>query len=413
MDLPPLRLVTGCHAATMTAGTCPYGAIHDAALLIEGDQIAWIGPRAEIPVPLLRNVGETYHLDGRWMTPGLIDPHTHLIFGGSRVEEFEGRNSGLTYATVSASGGGILATVRATRAESETELAQSGAKRLRALAADGVCLVEIKSGYGLDLDNEMKVLRAARKAGSLAGVGVTTTFLGLHALPPEWRQDRAGYVAYVRDSVLPDIRASRAADAVDAFCEAIAFSAEEVGCFFDRARELNLRVKLHADQLSDCGGAELAARYGALSADHLEYASETGIAALAQSGTVAVLLPGAYFNLRETKPPPVDALRASGVPIALGTDLNPGTSPVISLRAAMNMAVILFALSPEEALAGVTREAARALGLARETGTLTAGKRADLAVWDISHPAELSYWMGGQFCHGTFVKGQPSRSLLL
>ncbi|MDE2164294.1 MAG: imidazolonepropionase [Alphaproteobacteria bacterium] len=406
MTQPNVHLVMDCHAATMATGGAPYGTIRDAALVIEGERIAWIGPRGDLPKSWSERATRTDRLEGRWITPGLIDPHTHLIFGGTRVDEFEARNTGTSYAEIAAAGGGILSTVRATQAASEEDLSAGGADRLRALAADGVCVAEVKSGYGFNLNEELKMLRAAHHAGRLAGVEVVATYLGLHALPPEYRDDRSGYLSYVCDTALGAVAARGGADAVDAFCETIAFTPEETERYFRRAQQLGLKIKLHADQLSDTGGAALAAKYGALSADHLEYTSEAGIAALAAAGSVAVLLPGAYYYLRETKRPPVEALRAAGVPIALGSDLNPGTSPVASLLAILNMALILFGLTPEEALAGVTREAARALGR-DDLGTLAPGKRADLAVWDIAHPAELTYWLGRQLCRGRFIAGTP------
>ncbi len=407
MTISSLRILIDCHVATMTTGGRPYGAIRDAALVVEGERIAWIGARSDLPTAWTERKHHTHHLEGHWVTPALIDPHTHLIFGGNRIDEFDARSSGASYADIAAAGGGILSTVRATRAASEEELAREGADRLRALAADGVCLVEIKSGYGLDRDTELKMLRAARDAGRLSGVEVITTFLGLHALPQEWGNDRTGYVSYVCDTVLPAVAASGLAEAVDAFCETIAFTPEETERYFRRAQDLGFRIKLHADQLSDSGGAALAAKYRALSADHLEYTSAAGISALASAGSVAVLLPGAYYFLRETRRPPIEALRAAGVPIALGSDLNPGTSPVTSLLAILNMAVVLFGLTPEESLAGVTREAARALGR-DDLGTLAPGNRADLAVWSITQPAELSYWLGRKPCRGRFIAGVPT-----
>jgi imidazolonepropionase len=399
-------VLTDCHVATMLPGCDAYGAIVDGAIAIREGRIAWTGPGADLPTRL-RDEATVLRLDGRWITPALIDPHTHLVFAGTRTREFEARRKGASYAEIAAAGGGILSTVRATRDASEDELVALAAARLELLARDGAGLVEIKSGYGLDQETEFKMLRAARSAGVKANVRVRTTYLGLHALPEEWRDDRSGYVTTVCEDVLPALAAARLADSVDAFCEAGAFTPDEVARFFDAARRLGFKTKLHADQLSDGGGAALAARYGALSADHIEYTSEAGVAAMAAAGTVAVLLPGAYYTLRETQCPPVAALRAASVPIALASDLNPGTSPITSLLTILNMGVTLFGLSPEEALAGLTREAARALGMQTETGTLEAGKRADIAVWDIDHPAELSYWLGRRLCHRRFLGDGP------
>ncbi|HYD28829.1 imidazolonepropionase [Brevundimonas sp.] len=384
-------LLTDCRLAAMTEGDQPYGAVDDAALLIAGGRILWAGPRADLPV---HKSVETHRLDGRWITPGLIDCHTHLVFGGDRSGEFEQRLGGATYEEIARAGGGIVSSVAATRAASEDELYASALTRLAGLKATGVTTVEIKSGYGLDHASELKMLRVARRLGREAGVRVRTSYLGLHAVPPEHRADRAAYVDKAVDDILPAAHAEGLIDAVDAYCEPIAFSTDEVARLFDRARALGLPVKLHADQLSDGGGAALAAKYDALSADHIEHSSEAGIAAMAEAGVVAVLLPGAFLMLRETTPPPVDLLRRHGVAMAVATDCNPGTSPVASMTAALNLACVQFRLTPEEALAGVTRIAARALGLQNETGTVEPGKAADLAVWDIERPAELCYWLG-------------------
>lgn len=394
-------VLSDCHVATM-AGPA-YGAIQDGAVVVTDGLIAWAGPQADLPAPFRKL--EIVKLEGRWLTPALIDPHTHLVFAGNRIKEFEARRNGASYTEIAAVGGGILSTVRATRAASEDELTGLAAERLALLAADGAGLVEVKSGYGLDQDTEFKMLRAARPAGAVAGMRIHTTYLGLHALPEEWRQDRQGYIAHVCDTALPALAAAGLADAVDAFCETGAFTPTEVAQYFTAAQKLGFQIKLHADQLSDSGGAALAARYGALSADHVEYVSDEGIAAMAAAGTVAVLLPGAFYMLRESRRPPVAAMRKSGVAMALASDLNPGTSPVTSLLTVLNMGVTLFELSPEEALAGLTREAARALGVATKTGTIEAGKRADLAVWDIGHPAELSYWLGKRLCHHRILGG--------
>ncbi len=385
------RLITDCRLATMTPGGAAYGAIGDGALLVREGRIVWAGARADLPA---HEAVATDRLDGRWVTPGLVDCHTHLVFGGDRSGEFEQRLGGATYEAIARAGGGIVSSVAATRAASEDELYASAVGRLAGLKATGVTTVEIKSGYGLDHDSELKMLRVARRIGREAGVRVCTSYLGLHAVPPEWRADRARYVDLAVDDILPAAHAEGLVDAVDAYCEPIAFSTEEVGRLFDRAKALGLPVKLHADQLSDGGGAALAARYGALSADHIEHTGEAGVKAMAGAGVVAVLLPGAYLMLRETTPPPIDLLRRHGVAMAVATDCNPGTSPVASMTAAINLACVQFRLTPEEALAGATRIAARALGLEGEIGTLEAGKAADLAVWDIARPAELAYWLG-------------------
>ncbi|QTC89673.1 imidazolonepropionase [Brevundimonas goettingensis] len=386
--------ITDCHVATMVEGGVPYGAIEDAAILIRDGAIVWVGPRADLPA---HEAAETHALDGRWVTPGLIDCHTHLVFGGDRSGEFEQRLEGATYEEIARAGGGIVSSVRATREASEDDLYASALSRLEGLTATGVTTVEIKSGYGLDRDSERKMLRVARRIGREAGVRVRTSYLGLHAVPPEFRgsdEARAAYVDLAIDDILPAAHVEGLVDAVDAYCEPIAFSGEEVSRLFDRAKALGLPVKLHADQLSDGGGAALAARHHALSADHIEHATEAGIEAMGQAGVVAVLLPGAYLMLRETTPPPIALLRKHGVAMAVATDCNPGTSPVASMTAAITLACVQFRLTPEEALAGATRHAARALGLSDQIGTLAPGKRADLAVWDITRPAELAYWLG-------------------
>lgn len=396
-------LLTDANLATMCPGGTAYGRIENAAVGIAGGRIAWAGPADEMPPA---RAAETRRLDGRWVTPALIDCHTHLVFGGNRATEFEERLKGTSYEDIARAGGGILATVRATRAASEAQLFDAAAKRLLALRREGTATIEIKSGYGLDRDNELKMLRVARLLGEKFGVTVVTTFLGAHALPPEFADDRDGYIDHVCDDILPAAARAGLVDAVDAYCERIAFSPAQVGRVFKRAAALGLRVKLHADQLSDCGGAELAARCRALSADHLEYTGARDIAALAAAGSVAVLLPGAFLTLGETRQPPVDALRRHGVAIAVASDCNPGTSPLCSLHTTMVLATDLFRLTPEECLAGVTREAARALGLAADRGTLEAGKRADVAIWDIGEPGELAYWIGLNPLHALFIAGR-------
>jgi imidazolonepropionase len=383
-------LLINVNLATMAEGGAPYGAIENGALAIEGGRIAWLGPAAELP---RHEAGEVIDGAGGWLTPGLIDCHTHLVFAGDRSGEFEQRLTGASYEEIARAGGGIARTVAATRQASHAELEEAAARRLACLLAEGVTTIEIKSGYGLDRGTEIKMLEVARRLGQEHPIDVRTTFLGAHALPKEYANDRAGYLELVCGQVLLEVAERGLADAVDAFCEGIAFSPEEVARVFDAARALGLPVKLHADQLSDLGGAALAARFEALSADHLEYASEAGIRAMAGAGTVAVLLPGAFYTLRERQLPPVELFRRHGVPIALATDCNPGSSPITSLLAILNLACNLFGLTPEEALAAITRHAARALAL-DDRGTLALGKRADLALWRIHRPAELSYWFG-------------------
>lgn len=380
-----------CHLATMASSAAPYGAIERGALATREGKIAWVGYAADLPGPPDELAREVRRCDGAWITPGLVDCHTHLVFGADRAREFELRLQGASYEDIARAGGGILSTVTATRAASVDELLASAAKRLAALVREGVTTVEIKSGYGLDLETELKMLEAA---AHLKGARIARTFLALHALPPEFKDDRAAYVDLVADVMIPTIAAAGAADALDAFCDNIGFAPYETERVFAAAREHGLSVKLHAEQLSNQHGAALAARYGALSADHLEHLDDDGIVAMAQAGTVAVLLPAAFYCLRETMLPPVDKLRAARVPMAVATDCNPGTAPMTSPLLAMNMACTLFRLTPEEALAGMTREGARALGLHDEIGALEVGKAADLAIWDVTHPAELSYWLG-------------------
>jgi len=380
------------HGASLAtfAGQAPYGVIGDGALAVAGESIAWIGPRASLPGRPEDLADEVHDVAGSWILPGLIDCHTHLVWGGSRAHEFEERLLGATYEEIARRGGGILSTVAATRAASAAELLDGAALRARRLAAEGVTTLEVKSGYGLDTPTELECLRVARELGRGRGFDVVTTFLGAHAVPPEYAGQADEYVGVVCDEMLPAVAAEGLADAVDGFCETIAFSPRQIGRVFERARELGLPVKLHAEQLSNLGGAALAARHGALSADHLEYLDEPGAIAMAAAGTVAVLLPGAFYTLRETRVPPVEVLRRHRVPMAVATDCNPGSSPLASLLLAVNMACILFRLTPEEALAGVTREAARALGLA-DRGTLAVGQRADFGVWAVERPAALAY----------------------
>lgn len=384
------RLWQNCHAATMVGGM--YSIIEDAAIVTLGERIDWIGPRAEV---LAQQGMEVIDLNGAWVTPGLIDCHTHTVFGGNRSGEFEQRLQGVSYAEIAAAGGGIASTVRATRAATEAQLFDSARVRLDALRREGVTTVEIKSGYGLDLTNEAKMLRVARRLGEQLPVTVRATCLAAHALPPEYSERADAYIEHICSDMLPALAAEGLVDAVDAFCEYLAFSPEQVERVFIAAQKLGLPVKLHAEQLSSLAGSSLAARYQALSADHLEFMTEADAIAMAASGTVAVLLPGAYYFLRETQLPPMDALRKHGVAIAIASDLNPGTSPGLSLRLMLNMACTLFRMTPQEALAGVTVHAAKALGLHASHGTLEAGKFADFVAWDIERPADLAYWLGG------------------
>ena len=380
-----------CHVATMAGGK--YSIIEDAALVTAGQLIEWIGPLAELPQG---DYAQVHDLQGAWVTPGLIDCHTHTVFGGNRSGEFEQRLEGVSYAEIAAKGGGIASTVRATRAASEDELFASAHKRLRSLLRDGVTTVEIKSGYGLDLANERKMLRVARRLGEALPVSVRATCLAAHALPPEYKDRADDYIQHICSEMLPALAAEGLVDAVDAFCEYLAFSTEQVERVFKVAQHLGLPVKLHAEQLSSLHGSSLAARYHALSADHLEFMTEEDAIAMAASGTVAVLLPGAFYFLRETQLPPMDALRKHGVKIAIASDLNPGTSPALSVRLMLNMACTLFRMTPEEALAGATQHAATALGMGDTHGSLEVGKVADFVAWQIDRPADLAYWLGGE-----------------
>lgn len=389
--------------ATMQQGA-PYGVIRDGVLGIKDGRIAWVGARSELPGTPKTLAAEVIEGGGRWMTPGLIDCHTHILFGGERFREFELKLEGASYEEIARAGGGIVSTVAATREASEDELLAGATRRLKPFLAEGVTTIEVKSGYGLDLDSELKMLRAGRRLGETLPVSVQTSFLGAHAVPPEFKGRQGEYVELICREMLPAVAASGLADAVDGFCEGIAFTLDETARIFDTATKLGLRVKLHAEQLSDMGGAAMAARFGALSADHLECLGEDGVAAMATSGTVAVLLPGANYFLAETRRPPVAALRRAGVPMALASNCNPGSSPVLSLLLMLSMGCTLFRLTPEEALAGITRHAARALGL-NDRGMLAPGLRADLALWDIEGPAALSYWIGGNPCVGVVRNG--------
>jgi len=397
-------LLIHARLATLRANGSAYGAIEDGALGWNDGTITFAGPMSTLPGRPDALAEHVESVANAWITPGLIDCHTHLVFGGDRAHEFELRLGGASYEDIARSGGGILSTVRATREADEASLLAQSLPRARGLVRDGVTTIEIKSGYGLDLDSERRMLRVARRIGESLGIGVSTTLLAAHALPPEFKDRADAYIDEVCDRILPAVAREGLADAVDAFCERIAFTPAQTRRVFERARELGLPVKLHADQLSDFGGAALAAEFGARSAEHLEHASDAGVRAMADAGTVAVLLPGSYYALRETKLPPVDAFRRAGVPIAIASDLNPGTSPLLSLRLAMSMACTLFRLTPEESLRGATVHAARALGL-DDRGTLEAGKRADFVVWEIERPADLCYWIGGTLAQDVRARG--------
>ncbi|MCH2470479.1 MAG: imidazolonepropionase [Gemmatimonadetes bacterium] len=389
----------------MVGGEEPYGAIRDAVLVIREGRIAWLGDAAGAPSELVGNPEQTLDAEGGWATPGLIDCHTHLVFGGDRAREFEMRLRGASYEEIARAGGGILSTVKATRGASDDELVASASRRLATLLEHGVTTVEVKSGYGLDVPSELRMLRVARRLADEHPVTVSTTLLAAHALPPEFEADRGAYLSLICDEMIPAAVAEGLADAVDAFCEGIAFTREECARVFEAGARHGLSVRLHADQLSDLGGAALASEHMARSADHLEYASEAGVEAMAEAGVTAVVLPGAFYFLGGGQAPPIDAFRRRAVPIAIATDLNPGSSPVGSPLLAMNMACVLFGLTPEEALAGMTRNAAPVLGVAGESGTLEVGSRADIAVWSVDRPAELSYWVGSNPCSAVVQNG--------
>lgn len=404
-DRPFDTVWTAARLATMAADAPGLGVIEDGAVAARGGRIAWVGARADLPAAA--GAATVVDCGGRWITPGLIDCHTHLVHGGNRAGEFEARLAGATYEEIARAGGGIAATVAATRGASEDGLVAESLPRLDRLLADGVTTVEIKSGYGLDLASERRMLAAARRLGRLRDVGVVTTFLGAHALPPEAKGDRDAYVDTVI-AMLDELSPFGLVDAVDAFCEGIAFSPAQVTRIFEAARRHHLPVKLHADQLSNLGGAALAARFGALSADHLEWTDEAGVAAMAAAGTVAVMLPGAFYVLRETRRPPIDLFRAHGVAMAVATDCNPGTSPLTSLLLALAMAATSFRMTVEECLLGVTRHAARALGRETEIGTLEAGKACDLAIWSVGHLAELVQGLGALPLHARIRGGRTA-----
>ena len=384
------QLWTNARIATMQGDG--LGLIEQGAIASQNERITWVGNAADAPIA---DAAVVHDCAGALMTPGFIDCHTHLVFAGNRAQEFEMRLQGASYEDIAKAGGGILSTVRAVRNATETELLTQSERRLQVLMSEGVTTIEIKSGYGLDLESELKMLRVARKLGRRNSLTVVTTFLGLHALPPAFAGRADDYVDHVCTQMLPAIAGEGLADAVDAFCDEIGFTCTQTQRFFEAARHFGLSVKLHAEQLSNQNGAALAGKFGALSADHLEHLDVAGVDSLAKAGTVAVLLPGAFYVLRETRLPPIDALRKAGVPIAVASDLNPGTSPIVSLQANMHLACTLFRLTPTEVLRGVTVNAARALGLQNDRGTLAVGKRADWCVWAVAQPAELCYWMGG------------------
>lgn len=393
-------LLTDVQVATMTGGT--YGIIENAGVAVQDGCIAWVGALVDLP----KCEAQTRQsLDGQWLTPALIDCHTHVVFAGNRAAEFEQRLQGVSYEEIARAGGGIMSTVNATRGADQSMLVEQSRQRLDVLRAEGCGTIEIKSGYGLDVETEVRMLEVARALANECGISVRSTFLGAHSVPAEFRGKADDYIDLVCDEMLPAIFDRKLADTVDAYCEPIAFSSAQVARVFEKATSLGLPVKLHADQLSDSGGAELAASFKALSADHLEYTNQAGVEALAEAGTVAVLLPGAFLTLGETQLPPVDQLRGNAVPIAVATDCNPGTSPVCSIRTAMSLATSQFKLTPEECLAGVTCHAARALGL-DDRGTIEPGKRADFATWAIGHPQELSYWIGTNELTALYVNGQ-------
>jgi imidazolonepropionase len=393
-------------AATMAAGAADYGIINNAAIGVKGGKIAWIGKAADLPAAPEKLCDYVYDGEGMLATPGLVDCHTHLAYAGDRAKEFEQRLQGMSYAEIAAKGGGIASTVAAVRGASEDALLDQALRRLRALFFEGVTTFEIKSGYGLDVENERKLLRVATRLRDELALRVQRTFLGAHALPAEFRGRADDYISLICDTMLPQLAAEGLIDAVDAFCENIAFSPAQVRRVFETAKKLQLPVKLHAEQLSNQHGTALAAEFGALSADHLEHADEAGVQAMAKAGTVAVLLPGAFYALKETVLPPVAALRKHGVPIAIATDHNPGTSPTLSALLMLNMACTLFGLTPEESLAGMTRVAAAALGYQNLCGTLETGKAADIALWQAGHPRELAYYFGHNPCHGALVAGE-------
>lgn len=405
-------IITDANIATLSRAAEGYDIVENAAIGIRDGNIQWIGPATALPQVHItgkhKDTGSftcVHSANGRWLTPALIDCHTHLVFAGDRAAEFELRRNGASYEDIARTGGGINSTVTATRAAKLDALVSGAQRRLQSLLREGVATIEIKSGYGLNCATEVMMLNAARLLGASSGASILTTFLGAHAVPPEFSGRKDDYIDFVVNEMLPQVHELGLADSVDAFCENIAFSTNQVARVFDKAKQLGIPVKLHADQLSDSGGAALAASFNALSADHLEYTTDTGVRAMADAGTVAVMLPGAFLTLRETQRPPIESFRHHAVPMAIATDCNPGSSPLCSLRMAMSLAVAQFELTPVEALAGVTREAARALGL-DDRGTLEVGKRADIVEWDIGHPRELAYWMGLNQLERLYVAGK-------
>ena len=398
-------LLVNANLATMRAGGAPYGAIRDGAIGITAGRIEWVGPRDDLSATPESLATEVLDAERAWVTPGLVDCHTHLVYGGNRAAEFEMRLNGASYEEIARAGGGIVSTVLTTRDASDNELATSASGRLKTLLSEGVTTVEIKSGYGLDLATELRMLRIARLLGDTAPVTVKTTFLGAHAVPAEFKGRADSYIDFVVNEVLPAVASAGLADAVDCFCENIGFTPEQTMRVFDAAKALGLPVKLHADQRTDTGGAALAAKYGALSADHIEYSNEAGIAAMAAAGTVGVLLPGAYYFLREDHLPDIAAMRRHGLDMALATDSNPGSSPLVSILLALNFGCTIFRLTPEEALAGITRNGAKALGMGATHGTIEVGKVADLVLWKVDAPAELAYAMGANPCLRVFKSG--------
>jgi len=402
------RIWVGGHLATMTDGENPYGEIRDGAIASRGGRITWVGRAKDLPGIPDRLAGEVINLGGAWVTPGLVDCHTHLVFGGDRSGEFEARLQGVSYEEIAREGGGIRTTMRATREASENSLVDASGARLEALLAEGVTTVEVKSGYGMEMETELRMLRAARRLEEIFPVKIQTSFLGAHVLPPEFEGRREAYIDLVCQEMLPEAAGEGLADAVDAFCDEIAFTPKECEKVLRAGLDAGLAIRLHADQLSDQGGAALAAGLGARSADHLERTSKAGVTAMAKHGTVAVLLPGAFYFLRDDRPPPISQFREARVPMAVATDLNPGSSPLNSILTALNLACVLFGLTPEESLAGATRNGALALGLQGERGTLEEGKMTDLAIWKIGHPRELSYWVGKNPCVGVVKDGEST-----
>ncbi|OQY01241.1 MAG: imidazolonepropionase [Desulfobacteraceae bacterium 4572_130] len=399
-------LFINANIATMTKD-CPYGAIENGAVGIYKSKIAWVGKMKDMPFDFTSRAFMIHNANGAWITPGLIDCHTHIIYGGSRTKEFELRLNGVSYKEIALQGGGIISTVKSTRKAKISELFQASAKRLKALLAQGITTIEIKSGYGLDLETELKMLKIAKMLEHYYPVTVKTTYLGAHAIPPEFKKDKQGYIDFICNNALPRIKKQKLADFVDAFCEKIAFSEKEITKIFKKALQLGFPVKLHADQLSDSNGGKLAAKFNALSADHLEYSSEKSIIAMKKAKVTAVLLPGAFYYLKEKKIPPIEILRKHKLDMAVSTDSNPGSSPVLSILLMMNMACINFGLTPEEALLGVTKNGAKALGLLNSKGTIESGKDADLVLWDIKEPGDLAYSIGYNPCIKVIQKGIP------